>query len=164
MEIERAYGVATTIVFPLITAGDDSYLAGATIAAGDAKVMKDEGAWTTTGSAFADVSEGYYSQALTATEMQADRVVVKIVDQTGTKEWIDQSVVINTHRLTDPTGVPAWASMSRLTGFAWLTALSRNLITNDGASTVLKADDGTTTVATSTTADVAGTFTAAEWT
>lgn len=93
----RAYGVGTNIYFPLIDKGFTDFEATpVTIATGDCKISKDGGAFANTGSNFAHVAGGIYSLALTATEMQAKNVVIKIVDQTGTKEWEDQCIVIDT--------------------------------------------------------------------
>ena len=88
-------GAGETFDFPLVTAGEQGYLSGATIATGDARIMKDGGAWNDTTNLFVDEDEGVYSITLTDTEMNADRITVKIVDQTGTQEWDDQSIVIN---------------------------------------------------------------------
>ena len=65
-------------------------------ASGDTKVMKDEGAEANTTNSFTDEGQGY-SLVLTATEMQAARVVVYVVDQTATKVWLDKSLVIETY-------------------------------------------------------------------
>lgn len=93
----RRYGVATTLYFPLIDKGATDFEATpVTIASGDCKISKDGGAFSNTGSNFAHVAGGIYSLALTAAEMQARVVVIKIVDQTATKEWEDQAIVITT--------------------------------------------------------------------
>lgn len=94
----RAYGVATTLYFPLIDKGATDFEATpVTIASGDLKISKDGGAFAnTTTASFSHVAGGIYSIPLTATEMQAKVVVIKIIDQTGTKEWEDQAIVITT--------------------------------------------------------------------
>lgn len=94
----RQDGVNNKFYFPLLdpNATDGSYIAGVTIAAGDAKLMKDGGAWTNTNSVFVDEGEGYYSILLNGTnEMDFAVGVIKIVDQTATKEWVDQSIVVH---------------------------------------------------------------------
>ena len=65
-------------------------------ASGDIKIMKDEGAEATSTNGFTDEGNGY-SLVLSATEMQAARIVVYIIDQTATKAWLDKSIVIETY-------------------------------------------------------------------
>lgn len=92
------YGVENTFYFPLLDLGDpETFEAGVTIAAGDATVMKDGGAFASTTNLFVDEGSGWYSITLTATEMQAARIAVSIVDQTATKEWSDQGITIDTY-------------------------------------------------------------------
>jgi len=93
----RKYGAATTVLFPLVTKDSQVLLAGATIATGDAKISKDEGAFANTGSVFVDEGSGMYSVALTGTEMEAARISILIVDQTDPAEWEDQVIVIDTY-------------------------------------------------------------------
>lgn len=98
MEVLRKYGVATTILFPLIDFGATDFEATpVTIAAGDSTISKDEGAFANTGSVFVHEGGGMYSLALTAAEMQAARIMIKVIDQTGTKEWEDQAILIATY-------------------------------------------------------------------
>ena len=97
MEVLRKYGVQTTILFPLIDAGAQDFEATpVTHAAGDTQISKDEGAFANTSNAFAHEGKGIYSIVLTATEMQAARIVVVIVDS-ATKAWEDQAVIISTY-------------------------------------------------------------------
>lgn len=91
----RKYGVETTIVFHLYQITGTELKVDAAHASGDTKIMKDEGDEANTTNAFTDEGQGY-SIVLTATEMQAARVVVHVVDQ-GTKEWIDTSIIIETY-------------------------------------------------------------------
>lgn len=63
---------------------------------------------------------------------------------------------------TEPTAVVA-ASPTALAALSWLLTLSRNLITQTATTQILKADDGTTTIATSTVADDATTFSRGEF-
>lgn len=95
MELRR-YNTATTIYFPLITKGATDFVATSTIATGDCTISKDGGAFSNTNSNFAQVSGGVYSLALTATEMSAKQIVIKIIDQTTPKLWEDQCIVITT--------------------------------------------------------------------
>lgn len=59
---------------------------------------------------------------------------------------------------TEPTAVVA-ASPDWLAALSWLLTMSRNKITQTATTQILKADDGTTTVATSTISDDGTTFT-----
>lgn len=94
----REYGAATTIPFCLHTTNADvgaAFNKAAVHASGDTYITKNEGAEANTTNAFVD--EGScYSIALTATEMQAARVMLHIDDQTSPKAWADKCVVIET--------------------------------------------------------------------
>lgn len=98
MEVLRKYGEATTILFPLIDRGQQDFESTpVTFASGDTQVSKDEGAFANTGSNPAHEGNGMYSLALTATEMEAARLSITLIDQTATKEWEDQAVIISTY-------------------------------------------------------------------
>jgi hypothetical protein len=90
------YGTQTTFYFPLVTKDAADFLTGATHASGDTKLIKDGGASANTTNGFTDEGNGFYSLVLTATEMQASRLCLSIIDQ-GTKAWEDQAVIIQTH-------------------------------------------------------------------
>ena len=91
------YGVGTTvdICLPDYESPVD-WEDSATFAAGDVTVMKDEGAPANIGTLPTDEGD-CYSFPLTATEMQAARIVVKIEDQTASKAWADTTVYIDTY-------------------------------------------------------------------
>ncbi len=75
-----------------------SFKAGATIAAGDWKVSKDGGAFAnlaTLPDVFPAAGIAVRVQ-LSATEMDADNVVIAGIDQTATKEWADAFINIVT--------------------------------------------------------------------
>ena len=91
----RKYGVQTTINFDLFEIDGVDFRVNAAHASGDTKVMKDEGAEANTSNGFTDEGQGY-SLVLDATEMQAARLVLYVVDQ-STKVWLDKSVVIETY-------------------------------------------------------------------
>ena len=98
MEILRKYGEATTILFPLIDAGaQDFENTPVTFEAGDAQISGDEGTFVNTTNTPAHRGNGIYSLALTATEMQAARIVITIIDQTSPKAWEDQAILIATY-------------------------------------------------------------------
>lgn len=91
----RKYGVAATIDFELYEIDGVDFRVDAAHASGDTKIMKDEGAEANTTNSFTDEGQGY-SIVLTATEMQAARIVLYIVDS-ATKAWLDKSIVIETY-------------------------------------------------------------------
>lgn len=94
----RKYGASTTIYFPLVDAGEiDFESTPVSFASGDTQISKDGGAFANTGSNPAHEGNGIYSLALTSTEMEAAVVTVTVVDQTATKAWEDQALIIDTY-------------------------------------------------------------------
>lgn len=91
----RKYGAAATINFDLYEVDGVDLRVDAAHASGDTKIMKDEGAEANTSNAFTDEGQGY-SIVLTATEMQAARVAIYIVDS-ATKVWLDKVIEIETY-------------------------------------------------------------------
>ncbi len=92
----RKYGATATVDFPLIDAGAQDFNdTPATFAAADCQISKDGGAFANTTNSPAHEGQGSYSLVLTATEMQAARIVVHIIDA-ATKVWEDQAVHIVT--------------------------------------------------------------------
>jgi len=94
--ILRKYGVSTTIDFRLFEVDGIDFRVDAVHASGDSAIMKNEGAEANTTNSFTDEGNGY-SIVLTATEMQAARIVLYFIDQTGTKVWLDTSITIETY-------------------------------------------------------------------
>jgi len=92
----RKYGAEATIDFQLFEADGVDFRVDAVHASGDTAIMKDEGAEANTSNGFTDEGNGY-SIVLTATEMQAARIVVYVIDQTATKVWLDTALVIETY-------------------------------------------------------------------
>lgn len=92
----RKYGVETTINFELFEIDGIDFRSDAVHAAGDLKIMKNEGAEANTENGFSDEGQGY-SIVLSATEMEAARIVLYLVDQTATKVWLDKAIVIETY-------------------------------------------------------------------
>lgn len=90
---------AFTMYITMRDAADNlSLKSNPTIASGDFKISKDGGAFanltnlpavTPSGSVGVQVS-------MTATEMNADQVLIAWIDQTNPKEWADGSQAINT--------------------------------------------------------------------
>ena len=95
-DFRREYGVETTIPFVLFEADGVNFRVDAAHASGDTFMTKDEGAEGNTTNAFVDEGSGY-SIVLTATEMQAARIVLFLVDQDATKVWLDKAIVIETY-------------------------------------------------------------------
>ena len=91
----RKYGVETTINFSLFEVDGVDFRIDAVHASGDTKIMKDEGAEANTTNGFTDEGQGY-SLVLTATEMEAARIVIYLVDSV-TKVWLDRDYVIETY-------------------------------------------------------------------
>jgi len=91
----RKYGVETKIPFDLFEADGVDFKTDAVHASGDTKIMKDEGDEINTTNGFADEGQTY-SIIISATEMEAARIKIPIVDQ-GTKVWLDDSIVIETY-------------------------------------------------------------------
>lgn len=100
MEVLRKYGVETTIFFPLIDAGaSDFENTPVTFASGDSQILitGNSPINATTTNNPVHQALGIYALTLTATEMQNDDFVVTVIDQTATKEWEDQAILMKTH-------------------------------------------------------------------
>jgi hypothetical protein len=92
----RQYGEATKVNFGLYEPDGSDLKTDAAHAAGDTKLLKDEGDEANTANDFVDEGQGY-SLVLTASEMQAARVVLFVVDQSSPKAWLDTTIVIETY-------------------------------------------------------------------
>ena len=91
----RKYGVEATIDFELYEIDGVDLRVDWTPAAADCEIMKDGGASTQCTNTATDEGSTY-SIVLTATEMQAARLVLKVVDA-ATKVFLDTVVVIETY-------------------------------------------------------------------
>lgn len=101
MEILRKYGVATNVYIPMIKAGARDFAVSAdwTPAAGDVKISKDGGVAaniTTLPVAITMGNGAMWNFALSATEMQAAKVSITVVDAV-TKAVEDQMIMLATH-------------------------------------------------------------------
>lgn len=98
MEIERKYGAAATILFPMIKAGETNFATGSdwTPVAADTQISKDEAAFGNTTNTPSHEGNGMWSLSLTATEMQAARIMITVVDA-ATKAVEDQAIIISTY-------------------------------------------------------------------
>ena len=99
MVFRRKYATAATIDgVPLVTVGSSDYKASPTLAAGDAQISKDGGAFANLATlpAVTPAAGRAVRVALSATEATAARCVIQFVDQTAPKEWEDQFVIVET--------------------------------------------------------------------
>ena len=92
----REYGVAQTLNFSLYEVDGIDFRKDAVYASGDVKISKNEATEVNTTNSFTDGGQGY-SIVLTAAEMSFARLVLYIVDQTGTKVWLDDYLVVETY-------------------------------------------------------------------
>lgn len=92
----RKYGQATKINFVLYEPDGSDLKTDAVHAAGDTRLMKDEADEANTTNGFVDEGQGY-SLELAASEMEAARIVLFVVDQSNPKAWLDTTIVIETH-------------------------------------------------------------------
>lgn len=91
----RKHGVQTVINFDLYEVNGVDLRTDWVPAASDCEIMKDEGSSTECSNTAVDEGSTY-SITLTATEMQAARLVLKIVDS-ATKVFLDRIVIIETY-------------------------------------------------------------------
>lgn len=91
----RKYGVETTIDFEVYEVDGVDLRTDWTPAVADCEVMKDEGSSTQCSNTAIDEGETY-SIVLTSTEMEAARLVLKVVDA-ATKVFLDKIVIIETY-------------------------------------------------------------------
>lgn len=91
----RKYGVETTIDFELYEVDGVNLRTDWVPAAADCEVMKDGGASTQCTNTATDEGSTY-SIVLTATEMEAARLVLKVVDA-ATKVFLDKVIIIETY-------------------------------------------------------------------
>ncbi|MCP4393525.1 MAG: hypothetical protein GY804_04570 [Alphaproteobacteria bacterium] len=94
--MDREYGVETRIPFTLYEADGINLRTDAVYVAGDVKISKDEGSPVNTTNGFVAVNGKYYI-ILASTEMQAARISLTIIDQDGTKLWLDIGKDIETY-------------------------------------------------------------------
>ena len=104
MIFERLYGTATTIQVPLIAFSTTSFhtsITSTVFAAGDTKISLNNAGFTNTATTpTGDASNFTMVLSLTAAELSASRISVRIVDQTAAKVWEDQMVILETYGTT----------------------------------------------------------------
>lgn len=126
------YGVSKTFDLPLIEYGATDYKTGVTLVAGDVKVKKDNGSFVNIAT-LPTVNGAWMEITLSATEMEAERISVQIIDQTATKVFEDTGAILTTEIINKVWDEP-------------LTGATHNVPTSSGKrlrqSTGIVFDDG----------------------
>ena len=92
----RKYGEAAIFDFSFYEIDGVDLRVDAVHVSGDTTIMKNEGTPANTTNGFVDEGDTY-SITLTATEMECARGVIKLVDQTATKVWLDITIEFETY-------------------------------------------------------------------
>lgn len=92
----RKYGAITTILFDVFEIDGVDLNSAWTPVQADCEISKNEGAFTAVTATANSKGGGVYSLALTAVEMQAARIIIKIVDA-ATKVILDKTISIETY-------------------------------------------------------------------
>lgn len=99
--IQRKYGVATDIFFPVYnTAGDELLSNVSNLPSGDTVIAIDAGAPASTTNIPAKWNNsfvGVYKLSLTAAEMSGAHIDLRIIDQTDPKAFMDSHIAIETY-------------------------------------------------------------------
>jgi hypothetical protein len=96
MEISNCkYGVSKTFDLPFIEYGATDFKTGATLATGDVKISKNNGAFINIAT-LPTINGAWMEVTLSASEMEAGRIKVQIIDQTATKIFEDTGAILNT--------------------------------------------------------------------
>ncbi|MCK5605938.1 hypothetical protein KAR91_28835 [Candidatus Pacearchaeota archaeon] len=93
--VSSTWGVSKTFDLPLVTYGGTDYVTGVTLATGDVKISKDGGGFENT-DILPTINGAWIEVTLSATEMEASRIKVQIIDQTATKIFEDTGAILNT--------------------------------------------------------------------
>ncbi len=99
MYFERKYGEAGIVGgIPLIAAGVVDYKINPTLAVGDIQISKDDGAFINLATlpTVTPAGETSIKISLSASEMTCKRAAIRFIDQTATKKWEDQEILIET--------------------------------------------------------------------
>lgn len=114
----------------------------------DAEISKDGGAFTDCTNAETEIGNGWYYVELTATEMNADTVIVVLKSSTtGAKTG---HMIVHPVALTELSAVPAFgaAGAGIEEALAWLLAVTRNRMETEDDEVRVYKDDGTTVLGT----------------
>ena len=94
----RKYGEEAVVLFTLVDAtGGNLRTSAPTFAASDTQIIKDEGAIANTSNDPVYEGGGMFSLTITATEMQAARVGISMIDQTDPQTWLDEAIALDTY-------------------------------------------------------------------
>jgi hypothetical protein len=156
---------AFRVTFPIFDA-DGDLVTGATTP--DSEISKDGGTFVDCTNEATEIAtaSGMYFLDLTATEMNADCVV--IVVKTATAGAKSTPIVLHPLSIVEPTTVPGFGTGATTPVgieevLAWLLALARNKITQTATTTTLRNDADAGNIGTSTVDDDGVTFTRGEW-
>lgn len=146
--------------FLLLDADGDPVTGAAAL---DTEVSKDGGGFVDATNEATEIGNGWYYTEITATEMNADTVI--LVLKTSTSGAKTAHLMIHPVAIDELSGVPSFgAGGSGIEEWlAWLGALSRNKITQTTTTTTVFRDDGSTTQAASTISEGSGTLTRGEF-
>lgn len=101
--IQRKYGEATTIYFPIYTAAGDELYEVSSIPTGDIFISMDGSNQSATNTGGLTINKwsnsiiGMYGMALPATEMTGSHIAIKVQDQTDPKVYLDTVISIETY-------------------------------------------------------------------
>jgi len=102
MALQRKFNTATTIYFPVILAGAADFDTSDVFADSDIQFSVDGGVFVATGTKQpTHEGGGVYSLPIAAAEVNGKDTVIRIVDQTATKVFEDQLVLVETYGNTD---------------------------------------------------------------
>jgi len=104
MYVKRKYGVATQVYVPLVDGGAQDFEATPVTfdhtSVGDVQVSVDGATYGVIDDTTANpshIGNGVYKIELSATELTGKTTIITLIDQTATKEWEDQAIVIDTY-------------------------------------------------------------------
>ncbi len=99
MPTQARYGQQRTFYFALVDPGstDNDWLTSSPgFVAGDSTIIKDGGASASTSNTIVWEGDGFCSITLTATEMQAAKICLRLRDQSVSRAWVTTGDVIQT--------------------------------------------------------------------
>lgn len=161
MSLLRKYGMATEILFPLISSGSTQFTSGSTgytPVEGDVKISKDFGAAQNTNAlpSYHWMGNGVlWKLSLTASEMQANLVAITVIDASP-KAVEDQSILIETYgtsgsgnlNLSDFADEYLKRDFKSVTGEASFSALNAHranrYFDTSGSTYTVRKEDGVT--------------------
>jgi len=128
------YGVSKTFDLPLIEYGATDYKIEVTLAVGDVKISKDNGTFTNI-TTLPTINGAWMEITLSATEMQASRIKVQIIDQTATKVFEDTGGTLSTN-IQETLSDMQEATLTRLASSVYgSTICSSSVTVTDGTIT-----------------------------